>query len=482
MVKQKNKKKLYRGTIVCSKKAIMKVCEIGNNTIYGKLNKEIQEKAPDSPLKNRLKELAITISKIGYIGAFLVSFSYLFSKIIVENNFNRELIITTITNIPLMIDYIFYALTLTVTIIVVAVPEGLPMIITLVLSKNMKKMIKENVLVRKMTGIETAGNINVLCTDKTGTLTKGNLEVIEIMLGNYKKYSNEIELKKDLKIYNTLSTSIIYNSDCYRNNKSIVGGNITDRALFSFFNKEKNNKITIIKRNEFNSSNKYSSTLIDYNGKINLIKGAKEVILPKCKYYYDQNGNKKKLNDHYELDKYIDDISKKGIRVICVAISENEELEDLTLIAIISIKDEIRESTIEGLKEIEDAGIQTIILTGDNINTAIAIGKEINLLKENDIVLTSKEFNEINDDELKTIFDRIKIIARALPSDKTRLIKIAQSINKIVGMTGDGINDAPALKNADVGFSMGTGAEVAKEASDIIILDSENNFIWKNNI
>ena len=153
---------VYRGTVVYSKQAIMKVEKIGDNTYYGILAKELQEKQPDSPLKIRLRHLATIISRIGYIGAILVSFSYLFSKIIIDNNFNIDLIIKTVTNISIMFKYILNALTLSVTIIVVAVPEGLPMMITLVLSSNMKRMLKNNVMVRKMMGIETAGSINIL--------------------------------------------------------------------------------------------------------------------------------------------------------------------------------------------------------------------------------------------------------------------------------------------------------------------------------
>lgn len=461
---------LYRGTVVTSKKGIMKVTEVGKNTVYGKLNEELSEKAPDSPLKLRLKKLAITISRIGYIGAFLVSFSYLFSKIVLDNNFDYQKIIETVTNFPMIMNYIIYALTLTVTIIVVAVPEGLPMMITLVLSKNMKKMIKENVLVRKITGIETAGNINILFTDKTGTLTKGNQEVVEIMLGNFKMFNSELEISKHEKYYEILSNNIIYNSLCYKDKDTIIGGNSTDRALFSFISKKKDENVKVIESTPFTSSNKYSSTIIDYNGKIELLTGAKEIIIPKCKYYYDENGRKDKIKNKIDLDNYINKVTKKGIRVVCLA--SKKENDELTLVGIVSIKDDIRENTKIGLQEIEKAGIQTIMITGDNINTAIAIGKEINLLKENDIALTSSEFNSKTDDEIIELLPKIKILARALPQDKTRFVKIAQSIDKVVGMTGDGINDAPALKNADVGFSMGSGTEVAKEASDIVILDN----------
>jgi len=466
--------KVYRGTIITDKKGLIKITKVGKDTIYGKLNEELLENAPDSPLKLRLKSLALTISKIGYVGALLTTFFYLFSKIVICNNFNYDLIIDTLTNIPLMMNYIIYALTLAVTIIVVAVPEGLPMMITLVLSKNMKKMAKENVLVRKLLGIETAGNINILFTDKTGTLTKGKFEVVEIVLGNTKRFNTELELLRYEKYYNILSDSILYNCDCYYDGDTVIGGNITDRALFSFIHKEKNDNIKIINTKQFNSKDKYSMTTIFKDKKIDLIKGAKEVIIPNCKYYYNENGIKEKINNLKIIDEYIDEISRKGKRVICIAEKNSyiTDIKDLTLIAIISIKDEIRENTKEGINLIQNAGIQTVMITGDNINTAIAIGKEINLFNNGDIAITSNEFNQKSDDEIKKILPKIKILARTLPTDKTRIIKIAQSMNMIVGMTGDGINDAPALKNADVGFAMGSGTEIAKEASDIVIIDN----------
>ena len=242
--------KIYRGTTVYSKKAIMKVTEVGNNTVYGKMNLELSEDAPESPLKTRLRSLAITISKIGYIGAVLVSFSYLFSVIIIKNNFNIELIKETLYDIPLISSYLLYALTLSVTIIVVAVPEGLPMMITLVLSSNMKRMLKNNVLVRKLVGIETAGNINILFTDKTGTLTKGKLEVVGVADGSLKQYYTEEDILKYPKFYNIFSTSILSNTNSFYDNNKVVGGNITDRALFSFIHTKLSENIIKLKKEQ----------------------------------------------------------------------------------------------------------------------------------------------------------------------------------------------------------------------------------------
>ena len=472
-MKEKQKKinsKLYRSTVVYSGLAIMKVTEVGDNTFYGKLAQEIKEKTRESPLKIRLTKLANQISKIGYLGAILVSISYLFSVIVIENNYDINYIRDTITNIPLLLGHILHALTLSVTIIVVAVPEGLPMMITLVLSSNMKRMLKSNVLVRKLTGIETAGNINILFTDKTGTITKGNLNVIKIIDPKGREYKSEKELKENKIFYEMTKISLVANNESkYSKDNIPVGGNITDRAILKFF-ENKDNNYEIINNTPFSSEKKYSKAKIKYKDKkIDLIKGAPEIILDKCKYYYD-NGKKRTLIIKNDIKNEIKQATEEGIRVLAYA--KEDENKQTYLIGLIYIKDEVRKEAIKGLELIGKAGINTIMITGDNIETAKAIGKEVGLLKkEKDKVIDSKELNKMTDEELIKIIPNLKIIARSLPQDKSRLVKLAQKKGLVVGMTGDGVNDAPALKKADVGFSMGSGTEVAKEASDIVILD-----------
>lgn len=470
-INKKSGSKLYRSTVVYSGTGLMKVEKVGDNTVYGALAKEISEKKPDSPLKIRLTHLAKQISKLGYIGAALVTISYLFSVIVIDNNFNITLIKETVTNFPLMFGYILHALTLSVTIIVVAVPEGLPMMITLVLSSNMKRMLKSNVLVRKLMGIETAGNINILFTDKTGTITKGNLEVVGISDGEGKIYQDEEQLSKKPHFYELIKLSCIANNEAsYNENNEAIGGNITDRALLNFFK----TKIGFekIQSNPFKSEVKYSSAQVKYQDKtINLIKGAPEIIIEKCSHYY--LGSKKYGLFHKEkINKQIMDATDKGIRVLALATTDvKDRLNRLTLVGLVYIKDEVRKEAIEGLKLIKKANIDTIMITGDNPNTAYSIGKEVGLVTNKDIVLTSQELNSKSDEEVKKILPNLKIVARALPQDKSRLVRLSQEEGLIVGMTGDGVNDAPALKKADVGFAMGSGMEVAKKASDIVILD-----------
>ena len=474
---------VYRGTVVYSKEAIMLVTKVGNETVYGKIAAELQEKQPESPLKIRLRKLAEIISKFGYIGAALVSISYLFSVIFIDNGFNMTKVIETVTNFHVMFGHILYAMTLSVTIIVVAVPEGLPMMITLVLSSNMKRMLKDNILVRKLVGIETAGSLNILFTDKTGTLTKGKLEVVELLDGNMKSFRNDYDLLNYPKFYNLVKLSTVYNNaSIYNREKDIItGGNITDRALLNFVKDEKNSNIKIIETTPFDSKNKYSKVTIDNGKKMTLIKGAPEVLINKCNSYYDEYLIKRDFKNKSVVLNKIMDMTKKGIRALVLATSTYEKnMDDLIFVGAVFIKDEVREDAIEGIKLVTKAGIQTVMITGDNKDTAIAIAKECGIISNiNDIVLTSDELNKRTDAEIKQILPHLKVVARSLPQDKSRLVKISREMNLVVGMTGDGVNDAPALKKADVGFSMGSGTEVAKEASDIVILDDNFKSISK---
>ena len=460
---------VYRGSIVCDGECLIKVTSVGMNTVYGKLAESLLIKTTTSPLKNRLKKLAEIISKIGYIGAFLVFFSYLFSVFVIKNNFDINKILLSINNFPYVIGNILYGLTLAVTIIVVAVPEGLPMMITLVLSTNMKKMLKNNVLVRKLVGIETAGNINILFTDKTGTITKGKLEVIGIIDGNNNFYNNEFEMTD--KYHEIFKESIIYNvSSSYDSSNEVVGGNTTDKALLRFIKTNYILSYKKIDKNHFDSKNKYSkTTILKDNKNITYIKGAKEVILPKCDQYITDTGLKRYFVNKKEIENKIKELEDKGIRILVTAIKEGNYY---VFIGLILIKDELRNESILGLEKVKKAGIHVTMITGDNLNTAVSIAKEVGLIENNkDICITSKELNEMSDEEVKKILKSLKVIARALPQDKSRLVRISQEMGLIVGMTGDGVNDAPALKCADVGFALGSGTEIAKEASDIVILD-----------
>ena len=464
---------LLRGAVVYEGVGLMLVTKVGDATIYGSLAKEVQEKEPMSPLKYRLRGLAKTISKIGYVGAFLVTFSYLFSVLIMENNFEIAKIMATITNFPVMMDHLIYALTLSVTIIVVAVPEGLPMMITLVLSSNMKRMLKSNVLVRKLVGIETTGSLNILFTDKTGTLTKGKLEVLEMISGELTHYSKSTQLSKNNKYLEIVKKCTLWNNKSILSEGKVLGGNSTDRALINFFHEKYPNPYKILAEQPFDSNLKYSSlTVLENNLTRTYIKGASEKLLPKCHRFLTQNGEEKPFLTKKNIESEINRLTKTGCRVLSMAYSHEKELNSLVFVGLIAIKDDLRPEAKEGVSLIQNAGIQVVMITGDAKETATAIAKEVGIIKNSDdLVLTSDELHSYSEYDLEQLLPRLKVIARALPQDKSKLVKVAEQKDLIVGMTGDGVNDAPALKKANVGFAMGSGTEVSKEASDIVILD-----------
>lgn len=469
-----DKNKVYRGTTIYDGTAEVLITKVGMDTLYGKMAKELTTGEDISPLKLRLTNLAKIISKIGYIAAILIAISYLFSKIFILNNFNLSII----KAIPLntIIGYILEAMTLAVSVLVMAVPEGLPMMITLVLSTNSKKMLKNKVLVRKMVGIETAGSLNILFTDKTGTITNGKMEVISILDGSLNEYTNINELLPSYR--QILIDSIIYNNDSEYDSTTnkIIGGNITDKALLSFAGQNKKDTIKIIDKIMFNSQNKYSISIIEKNNKkIKLIKGAPDVLLKYTTNYIDENGKSKYL-DKEKLMSIIKEKTNKGIRAIAISTSQSiyptDNIRRNILVGIIFIKDEIRKEARDGLNLIKSAGINTIMVTGDSKETATSIAKEVGIVSNNaDVILSSNELSKINDEELKKIIPRLKVVSRALPEDKKRLVLLSKELGLVTGMTGDGVNDCIALKKADVSFAMGSGTEVAKEASDIVILD-----------
>lgn len=474
--KEVNKKigdKVYSGSTIYKGSAKIKVTEIGDKTFMGSISSGVQEKTCESPLKTRLRVLAKSISKLGYIGAFLASFAYLFMQIVVKNNFNLELIIETIKNIPLMLNYLFYVLTLTVTIIIVAVPEGLPMMITLVLSSNMKKMLKDNVLVRKLVGIETSGSLNVLLCDKTGTLTMGKLNVKYIIAKNGKCFQNKNELKCYEKYYNILTKSLYLNNESIFDNDKIIGGNTTDRAIKRFTGNMQIND-EIINKKLFSSEDKYSMVQTkDYY----FYKGACEVLLEKCQKYLSLSGNEEKFISKSFIQSMVNSYTSKGYRVLVNAYGKNKD--DLVFINIIVIADTLRPEAKPSLDLIKNAGIKTIMITGDAKETAVSIGKELGLYNDKSIALTHNELSVLTDEQIINLYPNLCIIARALPQDKSRLVSILQSYKLVVGMTGDGVNDALALKKSDVGFALGSGSEVAKDASDIVILDNNISSICK---
>lgn len=489
-----NPYKVFRGSVVCSNNAVMQVTTVGDGSVYGQIAKELQvEEERDSPLKVKLKSLAKGISKFGYLGGIAIAIAFMLQNMLYDGNtISFGHISTYFSDMGMVLNDFVQAIMLAVIIIVMAVPEGLPLMIALVSALNMGKMLRDNVLVRKIAGIETAGSLNILFSDKTGTITKGQLEAVTFIDGEVNEYESYDDIVEDLG--KVLTFCIHNNTDAVisgeEGNIKVLGGNATERAVLNYVAQSKHYvediKVATVSNIPFNSHNKYSATSVSGDRELTLIKGAPEKILERCDTYYDHQGNKAVLTYRAELEDKINLLANRAIRVLALATSENQiEGESLpegnwTLVGIIGIRDEVRQESVTAIAEVQQAGVQVVMITGDRKDTAVAIAKEAGILKnETDVVWTSDELAKMSDDEIKANIKNIRVVARALPSDKSRLVRLAQEMNLVVGMTGDGVNDSPALKKADVGFAMGGGTEVAKEASDIVILDDNFSSIDK---
>lgn len=457
----------YRGTVVCGGEGYMEIKVVGDNTLFGELALEVQEETRETPLQVKLGKLAKQISTFGYIGAIAI----------VVGVMAKTLITGSIpSGIYEWIRLIMDAITVAVTIIVCAVPEGLPMLTSILLSFQSMRMAKDNVLVHKINGLETAGSLSILFSDKTGTITEGRLSVVEMATGNVTVFNALSKMPSNLAL--DVITGIGVNNSAVASDGAIIGGNSTDRALMSFL--MSSNAVNSMTKedvrgfNAFDSNRKMSSVTITRDGNsVTYVKGAPEKIIERCTHYIDENGEIKELVEKNYLTSYIDAQAGRSMRLLAVAkVDGTSEDAELTLVCVISIRDNVRKEAIDAIKEVQNAGIQVVMVTGDRKETAVAIAKEAGLLQSNDdIALTSAEMAEKSDEELKKILPHLRVVSRALPTDKSRLVRIAQELDLVVGMTGDGVNDSPALKKADVGFAMGSGTEVAKEAGDITILD-----------
>ncbi len=464
--------RVFRGSVITDGNAIMRVLRVGGETYYGMIAKDVQTETRVSPLKLRLGMLAEQISKIGYVVALVVGLTYLFNAIVLDNDFDPQRIMAFACDYKNLLGCLVSAMTLMITVVVVAAPEGLPMMITVVLSANMKKMLSDSILVKKLVGIETAGSMNILFTDKTGTITVGRpqCEKFITVSGSCKGLA---ALKKMPKIYELMSISAKYNTDVLKVGDELTGGNATDRAIYEFFLSETVKECQVVKKQPFSSEKKYSYAKLK-NG-ITLTKGAAEMIMASSKYAINSYGEKVKFNSELIYNEYLSAV-ENGQRVIGVAMSEGDDKE-MIFIALIVMKDKIRPDVYKSVRDVTRAGIQIVMVTGDGKETASAIAEESGILnlKAGHLVITSDELNKMTDEEIKAILPKIRVISRALPQDKTRLVRLSQEMNLVVGMTGDGINDAPSLKLSDVGFAMGSGTDIAKSASDIVILD--NSFL-----
>lgn len=486
---------LLRGAVVFDGEAVFEVSKVGTETLMGQMASEMNMEEVDSPLKVKLSILADQISKFGYTSAVVIVILYMAYFIFNAGGFTEYMALGGTE----ILKNVLSAVSLAILIVVCAVPEGLPLMISLVLMQNTGRMLAHNVLVRKAIGIETAGSLNILFSDKTGTITKGQLDVVEFLSADGKVIQPS-DLNNYAEVKRLVNIAIGKNSASqFDVNHNVVGGNATDQSLMRFLGEENyhayEKQYTIVDKQGFNSSNKFSQAFIKEENKV-FYKGAPERLMvganvasrssadtsASCASAKDAvkgisaEGNLIDV-DTALINGKINDYANRAMRIIGFAYSESPMTEskindDSTILGFVAIRDDVRAEARDAIKDVQDAGIQVVMITGDRKETAVAIAKDAGLIRaKTDRVLDSNELSKMSDDELKAIIPDIRVIARALPTDKSRMVRLCQELNLVVGMTGDGVNDSPALKRADVGFAMGSGTEAAKEAGEIVILD-----------
>lgn len=431
---------VMKGTKVMNGNGVFRVSAVGDATENGKVFTAAQiDNSVKTPLNEQLERLGRLISWLSYSVAALVVVGRIADFMLTEPY-------TTMT----FIAYCLQTVMIAVTLIVVAVPEGLPMAVTLSLAYSMRRMLKTNNLVRKMHACETMGAVTVICTDKTGTLTQNRMTVYEMVCE---------------KLDDVLYENIALNSTANLDGEKVIG-NPTEGALLLWMRDagvdyaEKRTAVEVLDVIPFSTERKYMSTTVRslaMNGEtVTHLKGAPEVVMSMCNMTDKQRA------------KYagkLSEFQKKAMRTLAFAYND-------VFLGIVAISDPIREDVPAAIRECDEAGIDVKIVTGDTPGTAMEIGRQIGLHCPSDSIITGTDFEALSDEEVYERVNSLKIIARARPMDKKRLVEFLQKHNHVVAVTGDGTNDAPALKAAHVGLSMGNGTSVAKEASDITIIDN----------
>ncbi len=468
---------LFMGTILTNGQAEAVVVSTGKNTELGRIAtmlKEVDDQK--TPLQLRLERLS---KQIG-IGVLLIVFVILLFGIYKGHGF---------------VDMFKVAIAIAVS----AIPEGLAVALTVILAISMQRILQRNGLVRRLVAAEALGSTTVICTDKTGTLTTGEMQVAEVITDNFYFDTLEnipLEQAKQglsdiilvLRIGVLCSEAVVeYQSDSLKDVK--IFGNMTERALiragilFGIHKKELLHKFHQFDVIPFDSTKKFMATLHknDERGNIIYAKGAPEKILSKCQFYL--KGDKAvKLTDkkRQEFEHKFEKLSKKGLRILAVAYREVssdqkkitlDDVSDLVLVGFIGLKDPIREGVKETIDKCRQAGIRVVMITGDHVLTAQTIAQDLKLATDKHNVITGDQLHELNDKEFYRRVTDLTVYARVSPADKLRIIKAWQEHKEVVAMTGDGVNDAPALKSANIGVAMGSGTEVAKEVADLVILD-----------
>lgn len=467
---------VFAGTTVLSGECYARVTRVGANTENAKIMSTLYSiDDVKTTLQIQLDNLASLISKLGSVCALII-FGVLLTVRLLSGDVSQG---------ASLLYVVLSTLTIALTIFVAAVPEGLPFIIGIITGQNADRMIRSNILAKNPNKIPESGNIQLLCTDKTGTLTYGFMQPVH----NFTATGLDMGFDGQTggETMQMFLQNIALTCDCvFDARKNIIGGNLTCRALFESV-KPLSKQITEIQsampvsaRILFNSANKFSGATSSVDANRGYYMGAPEIILSHARFYIDTDGQIKKINQA-KMQRLILSNARRAMRLVATAFSptwhdDSGLPDDLIFISMVAMRDNVRDGVADVIGTMNKSGVQVMMITGDNLETARAIASDCGIItSDKDIAITSAEFDSMSDSAVRKSLRKIKVIARATPNTKLRLVRLAQSLKLCIGMCGDGTNDAPALKGADVGFAMGDGTDVCKEASDIIITD--NNFL-----
>ncbi len=443
------------------------VASVGDSTLFGKIRADVAREPMPTPLQERLEVFA---GRIGVFGSVVAAFTFV--ALLGSELAGDELSLAW--NIEFL-EAVVEALTVAVTIVVVTVPEGLPLAVTLSLAYTTRRMASENALVRELAACETMGAATIVCSDKTGTMTFGRMEAAFVWRGDGLEDAVDVRFDASTDAVWTRGIAINSSADLVRlddapaDAEPSVSGNSTEGALLMLLHRSgidyagvrATNPVT--DRIEFNSVRKFMQSTISVDGATEVhVKGAPEIVLDRCAHLPAGAAS-----DSIRTE--IADVATRGYRTLGFASGPTED--DLTFLGFAAIADQMRPEIPRSVARCRSAGVQVMMITGDIPETAFEIARQANVATDRSEVLTGAEFRELTDDEVKERLATITVMARALPEDKKRMAHILQEQGHVVAMTGDGVNDAPALVAADVGFGMGSGSQVAAEASDIVIVD-----------
>ena len=455
--------KVFMGSVVTSGEGYMVATVIGDASELGKINKALTDDNEEDERKDTSSlKLEVVAAGIGKLG---VSAAAIAGVLDVVLNLIR-------TDEPITVVYVLLlvaeAVMLMASIVIMAVPEGLPMMNSLVQSMNTESMYKKNILVSHKAAFSDSAYMNVLFSDKTGTITQGNLSLVEFITGDGKIAENipNQEFIEAITLNNLAKVS----------EGKPIGSNNMDRALLGYalehgYDDSKNDPDKVADISGFDSEKKCAAVTLK-NGLV-YWKGATENIIDKVTHYMLPSGEEKEFTaaDKKAVEDQMLAQAKRTMKLLSVAkIADGKTV----LMAVLCLRDNVRTDAVETVEILNNAGIQVVMVTGDAEETAVAIAKEAGILKDeqNDVVLTHEELEQMSDEELKKKLPNLRVVSRAKPLDKKRLVSISQQLDNVCGMTGDGVNDAPALKQADIGFAMGDGTAVAQEAGDVVILNN----------